>query len=420
MVKIEKITALEILDSRGNPTIEVDVHTDNGIFSAAVPSGASTGKNEAVELRDGGKRYLGKGVTKAIKNVEKKIGPRLVDIDVFRQREVDDIMLEIDNTYNKSKLGANAILGVSLAVSRAGADYYGLELYEYINEMLLRDVDMKMPRAFFNVINGGKHAGNKLEIQEFMISPKSKSFKESLRIASETYHILKDLIKKKYGLNAVNVGDEGGFAPPIARAEDALVLIRKAIVKAGYKGKIDIALDCAASEYYVARGKGYYLLNGRKSEEQLVKYYLKLIKRFGIISIEDPFHEEDFETFCLLRKEIWKDGLSCQVVGDDLTVTNPGRVEQAIIEKSCNCLLLKVNQVGSLTETLEAVRLAYDHNWKVMVSHRSGETEDPYIADLAVGLGCGQIKAGAPCRSERTAKYNQLLRIEQSLRGGRK
>jgi len=405
MSSITSIKAREILDSRGNPTVEVDVMTASSIGRTAVPSGASTGTHEAVELRDGNKRYLGKGVKKAVSNVEKKIFPILKGKECSDQKNIDRLMIKKDGTENKSKLGANAILGVSLAVSRVAAKERKIELFQYISE--LSSNKPKMPRPFFNVINGGRHAGNKLPFQEFMIAPKARSFKESLRMGSEVYHVLKEVIEKKYGKEAINVGDEGGFAPPLKKAEEALDLLRTAIRKAGYAGKVDIAMDCAASEFYK---DSYYHLHKKMNKEKLLDYYLQLIKKYPIISIEDPFEQEDFLSFAELRKKV-----RIQIVGDDLTVTNIERMEAAIKEGSCNCLLLKVNQIGTLTESLDAVKLAYDNGWKVMVSHRSGETEDTFIADLAVGLGCGMIKAGAPCRGERTAKYNRLLRIEEIL-----
>jgi len=407
MSNITQIKAREILDSRGNPTIEVNVFTGDFMASAGVPSGASTGTYEALELRDGDKRYQGKGVEKAIQNVQRKIAPLLKGMDCTRQKEIDTLMIEKDGTKNKSKFGANAILGVSLAVSRCGAEANNLYLYEYVNEMLEVEQKMKLPRPFFNVINGGKHAGSGMPFQEFMISPKGKNFHESLRMGAEVFHTLKGIIKEKYGVSATNVGDEGGFAPQIKTAEDGLNLLMEAIKKAGYEGKMDLAMDCAASEFYK---DGFYYAPQKMSKEELLNYYLNLIKKYPLISIEDPFHEDDFESFAQLTK---KSGI--QVVGDDLTVTNIERIKEAIKHKSCNCLLLKVNQIGSLSEALQAVEMAYKAGWKVMVSHRSGETEDPFIADLAVGIGCGMIKSGAPCRGERMAKYNQLLRIEEDL-----
>jgi enolase len=406
MPSINSIKAREILDSRGNPTLEVAVKAGRYLGVAAVPSGASTGKYEAVELRDNTKRYHGKGVQKAIKNVS-LIHKVIKSIEVKRQKEIDSLMIEFDNTKNKSKLGANAMLGVSLACSRAAAQSSNRFLFEYINT-LLPQKNMSMPRAFFNVINGGKHADNKLSIQEFMIAPNLKTFKKNLQVASEIYHTLKKLIHKKFGKGETNVGDEGGFAPKIKTSQEALSLITKAINKSGYKGKCDIAMDAAASEFYK---KGKYQIDGKTlTKEKLTTYYLNLIKKHPIISIEDPFEENDFNSFANLKKQT-----KIQIVGDDLTVTNPDRIEKAIKENSCNCLLLKVNQIGTFTEALKAVTIARNQGWKIMVSHRSGETEDTFIADLAVGIGASQIKAGAPCRGERTAKYNQLLRIEELL-----
>ena len=408
MSSITNIKAREILDSRGNPTLEVDLFTLQTCQSASVPSGASTGKHEAWELRDGGKRYLGKGVQKAIKNVTQKIASLLRGIDCQEQRKIDELMIRKDGTENKKKFGANAILGVPLAAARAATAEQKKFLFQYLHSVAGLNRKPVMPRPFFNVINGGKHAGGKLPFQEFMIVPRAKSFAEALRMGSEVYHILKDVIEKKYGKEAANVGDEGGFAPPVKRAEEALDLLMEAIQKAGYKGKIDLALDCAASEFYK---NGKYHLHTKMSKEKLLDYYLHLIRKYNLISIEDPFEQEDFASFAELRRRS-----NIQIVGDDLTVTNVKRVQKAIKNKSCTCLLLKVNQIGTLTEALDAVKLAYNNGWKVMVSHRSGETEDTFIADLAVAIGCGMIKAGAPCRGERIAKYNRLLRIEEVLR----
>ncbi len=408
MSSITSIKAREILDSRGNPTLEVDLFTKQTCQSAAVPSGASTGKHEAVELRDGGKRYLGKGVQKAVQNVEKKIAPLLRGMDCHDQRKIDELMIKKDGTKNKSKLGANAILGVSLAAARAASAENKKHLFQYLPGLAGLNKKPSMPRPFFNVINGGKHAGNKLAFQEFMIAPKAKTFAEALRMGSEVYHILKEVIEKKYGKEATNVGDEGGFAPPLERAEEALSLLTDAIQKAGYNGKVEITMDCAASEFYK---NGKYYLHTKMSKEKLLEYYLRLIKEYPIISIEDPFEQEDFASFAELKRKS-----KIQIVGDDLTVTNVNRIKKAVQNKSCNCLLLKVNQIGTLTEALDAVKLAYGNGWKVMVSHRSGETEDSFIADLAVAIGCGMIKAGAPSRGERIAKYNRLLRIEEVLR----
>ncbi len=409
MTAITRFHAREILDSRGNPTVEVEVHAGKVVGIASVPSGASTGIHEAWELRDGGKRFLGLGVQKAVQNVEKKIAPKLIGMDCREQEKIDRLMINLDGTKNKSKLGANAILGVSLACARAAAMVEKKELYQYLHKMSGVKNKMILPRPFFNIINGGKHADNKLSFQEFMIAPRMSSFAENLRAGSEIYHMLKKNLHQKYKQGSTNIGDEGGFAPAqLQNAEEALDMLMKAIKDAGYAGKVDIAIDCAASEFYK---EGKYLVEGKKlTASELTKYYLRLIKLYPIISIEDPFDQEAFESFAALKKKT-----NIQIVGDDLTVTNVSRIKTALEKKSCNCLLLKVNQIGTLTEALEAVRLAYANGWKVMVSHRSGETEDTFIADLAVGIGGGMIKAGAPCRGERVGKYNRLGRIEEMM-----
>jgi len=417
---IKDIRAREILDSRGQPTIEVRVITTNSVGIASVPAGASTGSHEAKELRDGGKRYKGLGVQKAIKNVHTIIAPLLKSRDCTQQTEIDSLMIERDGSKDKYRLGANAILAVSLACAKAAAASHDLSLYKYLARLpqladhqdrlrknKSRSNKQLLPRAYFNVINGGKHATSQLQVQECMIVPHLSTFHDNLRAASEIYHLLKTEIHRKYGLTGV--GDEGGFAPPLKTTDEALTLLRKVIVKAGYNGKVDLAIDCAASSFY--KNKKYHFDEKIMSADQLLEHYLKLIKKFKIISIEDPFAEEDFAHFALLKRRA-----KIQVVGDDLTVTNPGRIKIAIEQKSCNCLLLKVNQIGTLTEALEAARLAFNAGWDVMVSHRSGETEDTFIADLAAALGCGQIKAGAPCRGERVAKYNRLLEIEEEIK----
>jgi len=414
MSEITKIKAREIIDSRGNPTVEVDLFIENHMARAASPSGASTGKHEAVELRDGGTRYNGKGVQKAVENIEQRITPKLLNLDVKQQMFIDTMMNRLDGTPNKVKLGANAILAVSLAVCKAGAMVKNIPLYKRIQDLAKVDV-LKIPTPYFNVINGGKHAGNGLDIQEYMIAPTgAKSFKEALQMGSEIYHELKSSIKKKYGLDAVNVGDEGGFAPPLEDNEAPLILLENAINKAGYKGKVKIAMDCAASEFYDNGKYVFGLKQGKKTQvmdgKELASYYLKLINKFPIISIEDPFDEDDWDSWQYFMKKT-----DIQVVGDDLLVTNTERIKKALDLNACNALLLKVNQIGSVTEAIQAAKLALGNEWNVMVSHRSGETEDAFIADLVVGLATGQIKSGAPCRGERTCKYNQLLRIEEEL-----
>ena len=410
MAKITKIHAREIYDSRGNPTVEVDLFTEKFWTRAAVPSGASTGIHEALELRDKGKRLGGQGVQKAVKNVNTSIQRKLKGMDVTKQEEIDDAMIALDGTKNKSNLGANAILGVSMAVTRAGALATKLPLYQYIAQ-LAGTKKLTLPIPCMNVINGGKHAGNDMDFQEFMLNPvKAKSFSQALQIGSEVYHILKEDIRKRYGPNAVNVGDEGGFAPPIGTGHEGFDLLMQAVEDAGYKNKVKFGMDAAASEFY---HDGYYLFEKQKlTSNKLMEYYEELVKKYPIISIEDPFDQEDFEAFRELTSKLKP---KTQIVGDDLTVTNPEIVRKAIRTQACNCLLLKVNQIGSVTEALQAADLAFKDEWKVMVSHRSGETRDDFIADLAVGLSTGQIKSGAPCRAERLAKYNQLLRIEEEL-----
>lgn len=408
MLSIASITAIyarEILDSRGNPTVEAEVHAGKVVGIASVPSGATTGKHEAVELRDGGKRFLGLGVQKAVRNIENIIAPKIQGMDCQDQEKIDSVMIRLDGTSNKTKLGANAILAVSLACAKAAAHSQKKELWQYLHQLSRIKQKPSLPQPFFNVINGNKHAGNHLAIQEFFIVPRGKSFSESLRIGTEVYHTLKKILREEYGVAAINVGDEGGFAPPLKRTEEALKLLLQAITLPGYMGRVSLGLDCAASEFF---SQGKYTIDGKGlSSSELLKYYLALLKTYPILSLEDPFEQEDFASFAKLRK---KSGI--QVVGDDLVVTNVRRVRTAIKDNSISCVLLKPNQIGTLTETLDVVRLAYQNNLKVMVSHRSGETEDTFIADLAVGIGCGMIKAGAPCRGERTVKYNRLLRIE--------
>jgi len=418
---LSKVHAREILDSRGNPTVEVDITTSCGIFRAAVPSGASTGIHEALELRDkDGNRYRGKGVLTAVSNINDIIGPALLsmNIDCTQQKEVDDILLKLDGTENKSYLGANAILAVSMACCKAGAAQKGVPLYEHIAS-LSGNTNVILPVPAFNVINGGSHAGNKLAMQEFMILPTgADSFKEAVRMGAEVYHTLKSVIKKKYGQDAINVGDEGGFAPNIQDNKEGLELLMAAIKKAGYEDKIEIGMDVAASEFYK---DGKYDLDFKNPKSDPSKYltgsqlgdlYHSFIQNYPMISMEDVFDQDDWES--------WKNFMAStdiQVVGDDLTVTNPKRMRIAINSRACNALLLKINQIGSISESIEACELAQASGWGVMVSHRSGETEDTFIADLVVGLCAGQIKTGAPCRSERLAKYNQLLRIEEELGG---
>ncbi|MBN1544030.1 phosphopyruvate hydratase [Candidatus Woesearchaeota archaeon] len=404
---IRKVWAREILDSRGNPTIEVDISTNTDSARAAVPSGASTGIHEALELRDGGMRYHGKGVRKAVQNVCTKISRVVTGMDCRRFQAIDKAVLKLDGTSNKSALGANAILGVSLAAARLAANTQKKPLYTLLGGKNV------MPVPCMNVINGGRHADNKLQFQEFMICPHGKTFADSLRMGSETYQVLKQEIAKAYGKSSTNVGDEGGFAPNLKGVEDALYILDRAIKKAGYDGLIKIAIDAASSEFYDKK-KQTYLVDGKwMSADRLTKLYEHIMDAYPVFSIEDPFDQDDFAPYPALTASARK--RKVQIVGDDLLVTSPERIRIAIAKNMCNALLLKVNQIGSLSEAMAAAKLSMDNGWNVMVSHRSGETEDPFIADLAVGLGTGQIKTGAPCRSERLAKYNQLLRIEEEL-----
>ena len=408
MSKIKAVNAREILDSRGNPTIEVEVVLeDKSIGRAAVPSGASTGAFEAAELRDGGSRYLGKGVTSAVKNVIEKITPVVIGMSATDQRAIDQKMISLDGTKNKSVLGANAILGVSLATARAASVSANQSLFRYLGGSKAKT----LPVPMMNILNGGAHADTNVDIQEFMIAPiGADSFKESLRWGAEIYHSLKSVLKKK-GL-ATSIGDEGGFAPNLDSNRAALDLILVAIEGAGFKvgSQIALAMDVAATEFFT---EGKYEFEGKSlTSDQMITYYSDLVSNYPLISIEDPLDEDDWNGWAKLTAEL---GEKIQIVGDDLFVTNPERLAKGIESKTANALLVKVNQIGTLTETIDAVSMAHENNYKSMMSHRSGETEDTTIADLAVALNCGQIKTGAPARSERVAKYNQLLRIEEEL-----
>jgi len=407
---IVDVYAREILDSRGNPTVEVEVILEDGTYGrAAVPSGASTGQYEAVELRDGGDRYLGKGVLKAVENVNEIIAPEIVGLDVREQIEIDNLMRELDGTNNKGKLGANAILGVSMAAAKAAANATGTQLYNYIGGMNAKT----LPVPMMNILNGGEHADNNVDLQEFMIMPVGAvSFREALQMGSEVYHNLKKVLQGK-GLGT-GVGDEGGFAPDLGSNEEALQVIVEAIEKAGYEAGEDfyIALDPAATEFYK---DGKYVLAGEgveKTSEEMIEFYAELIDKYPIISIEDGLAEDDWKGFAEMTERL---GDRLQIVGDDLYVTNVERLSRGIEEKSSNSILIKVNQIGSLTETLDTINMATRAGFTSVVSHRSGETEDVTISDLVVAMNTGQIKTGAPARSERVAKYNQLLRIEESL-----
>ncbi len=416
MSRIVQIVARQILDSRGNPTIEVDVTTDSGAFGrAAVPSGASTGKHEAVELRDGDKKmYLGKGVLKAVNNVNNIIQEELAGYEVLDQVGLDNLLIEIDGTENKSNLGANAILGVSLAASNAAAMDASLPYYRYIGGVSAN----LLPVPMMNILNGGAHADNKIDFQEFMVMPvKFSSFSESLRVGTEIFHKLKEVLKSK-GLST-NVGDEGGFAPNLSSNQEAIELVIQAIEKAGYKPgeEVYIAMDAACSELYDAKEKKYVFkksTNDKLTSDEMVNYWKDWVKKYPIISIEDGMDEDDWTGWKKLTKEL---GQKVQLVGDDLFVTNTKRLSQGIIDQSANSILIKVNQIGTLTETINAVKMAQNNRFTSVMSHRSGETEDTTIADLAVALRTGQIKTGSASRSDRIAKYNRLLRIEEQLGG---
>ncbi|CAI7168469.1 BEM_collapsed_G0026410.mRNA.1.CDS.1 [Saccharomyces cerevisiae] len=418
---VSKVYARSVYDSRGNPTVEVELTTEKGVFRSIVPSGASTGVHEALEMRDEDKsKWMGKGVMNAVNNVNNVIAAAFVkaNLDVKDQKAVDDFLLSLDGTANKSKLGANAILGVSMAAARAAAAEKNVPLYQHLADLSKSKTSpYVLPVPFLNVLNGGSHAGGALALQEFMIAPTgAKTFAEAMRIGSEVYHNLKSLTKKRYGASAGNVGDEGGVAPNIQTAEEALDLIVDAIKAAGHDGKVKIGLDCASSEFFK---DGKYDLDFKNPESdkskwltgvELADMYHSLMKRYPIVSIEDPFAEDDWEAWSHFFKTA-----GIQIVADDLTVTNPARIATAIEKKAADALLLKVNQIGTLSESIKAAQDSFAASWGVMVSHRSGETEDTFIADLVVGLRTGQIKTGAPARSERLAKLNQLLRIEEEL-----
>lgn len=422
MSAITGVRGREIIDSRGNPTVEVDITTKDGTFTASVPSGASTGIYEAAELRDGGTRYMGKGVLKAVENVNTALSSVVMGMDAADQRAIDDAMIKCDGTANKGNMGANAILGVSLAASKAGAAAKSVPLWQHYADVAGNPYPETLPVPCFNVINGGEHAGNKLAFQEFFVIPTgAETFTESMIIGCEVFHNLKAVIKAKFGGDATLIGDEGGFAPP-CDVESGLQMLMEATEKAGYLDKVSIGLDVAASEFKVA-GKNQYDLDFKSTDkdpslllsgDELIAFYNDMISKYPIVTIEDPFDQDDWDNWSKFCKQVGKD---VQIVGDDLTVTNPVKIAEAVEKGSANCLLLKVNQIGSISESIDAVKLSKQNGWGVMTSHRSGETEDFYIADLAVGLCTGQIKTGAPCRGERLSKYNQLLRIEEQLGG---
>ena len=410
--KIENIKARQVFDSRGNPTVEVDIFSKNNFARASIPSGASTGKYEAVELRDGSSILMGKGVEKVVNIIQSKLKDHLIGFDVFDQKEIDLAMCELDGTPNKSMLGANSILPISLAVSRLAASINGLELYEYLASYSFSSFSNSLPVPLMNILNGGSHADNLVDIQEFMIAPiGASSFKESLTMGIETFHHLKSVLKSK-GLST-NVGDEGGFAPNLKTNEEALDLILLAIEKAGYEPGKDIflAIDAASSEFY--KDNNYIFNNGDiLSSNDMISFWKSWVNKYPIFSIEDGLHEDDWEGWGFLTKEI---GDNIQLVGDDLYVTNINRLNRGVIEKASNSILIKPNQIGSLSETFNAILFAKENNFTTVMSHRSGETEDTFISDLAVAFSCSQIKTGSCSRSDRVAKYNQLLRIEESL-----
>jgi len=411
MAKIVSVKAREVLDSRGNPTVEAEVVLDNGIKGVAcAPSGASTGTLEALELRDGDtKRYGGKGVLKAVRNVNERISKALAGMDIENLRAIDETMIKLDGTPNKSNLGANATTAVSMAAAKAGALSKGISLYAFLGGMGAH----LLPAPMLNVLNGGKHAGTELSPQEFMFMPiGARNFHEALRMGAECYHALGKIVKEKYGPSAKNVGDEGGYAPNLQFTRDALDALMAAIEKAGYTKEVKLALDPAASSFYNEEKKAYWIDKKFLSSGELVDYWVDIIKTYPIVSIEDGLEESDFDGFAELTKKVGKD---VQVVGDDIFVTNIKRVQEGINRKAANAMLLKVNQIGTITEALDAARLCFKNGWSVVVSHRSGETPDDTIADLSVAISCGQIKTGAPARGERIAKYNRLMRIEEEL-----
>ena len=407
-MQIEKVWAREVLDSRGNPTVEAELTIKGHKIRAIAPSGASTGTWEAHELRDGGSRYGGKGVLKAVENIRGEIAKRITGMDPTDLRAIDEAMIELDGTENKTRLGGNAMVAVSLAAVKAGAMCEGLQVYEYIG-----NDHVTLPVPMLNIINGGKHAGGNLKIQECMIIPAgAKTFSDCLRMSDEVYMHLKSILKTRYGVEAINIGDEGGFAPPVDTVDEALTTITDAISDAGYTPGKDVflAMDAASSEFF---DNGIYSVDGMNlSAGELMDHYVELTKAHPIISIEDPFFEDDFATTAELTAKI---GKHVQIVGDDLFVTNSKRLAKGIEQKAANALLLKVNQIGTITESGDAAKMSFENGYNVVVSHRSGESEDTTIADLSVGWGAGEIKTGAPARGERTAKYNQLLRIEEDL-----
>jgi enolase len=408
-MKIKKIFAREILDSRGNPTIEVEILTDFGISRAIASSGASSGTHEAIEIRDGEKRFMGKGVLKVVNNVNKTIAPRLIGMECTDQENIDKLMIELDGTENKSNLGGNAIVATSMAICKAGAMSLGIPLYEYIGRLAGIGKNV-LPVPQMNVINGGAHAGIENDIQEHMIIPIGKNFRESLRMGCEIYQNLKAILKKRFGALATLVGDEGGFVPPLENVFERLEVITKAIRNAGYEGGCFLALDSAASEFY--KNGVYTIIDKKFSSGEMIDFYKELISKFEIISIEDGLAEDDWNGWVELTKTL---GRKIQIVGDDLLCTNPERIKKAIRLNAINSILIKPNQIGTVTETIEACKLRFEKGYGAVVSHRSGSSEEIFVSDLVVGLSTGQSKFGAPARSDRNCKYNELLRIEEVL-----
>jgi enolase len=410
-VKIVAVRAREILDSRGNPTVEAEAMTASAIGRASVPSGASTGSHEAIELRDGDpKRFHGKGVLKAVSNVNRRIGPRLKGVDCCDQRKVDDLMIRLDGTPNKSKLGANAILSVSMAVARAGANSRLVELYTHLSGSRT----YTLPVPMMNVINGGEHAGNNLSVQEFHVEPVGAgSCGEAIRVGAEIYQTLKTVLIMRHGRGAINVGDEGGFAPPLSKTREALDLMKEAVRRAGYGEKeVRLGIDAAASTFYDEKTKGYKVDGRTMNDSELEDFYSSLRDEYGLLTIEDPFAEDSFDSFASITKRL---GRQTTIIGDDIYVTNVSRMRKGIRMRATNAVLIKLNQIGTVSETEDAMELAKGVGWSVVVSHRSGETSDPFIAHLATAFGASFIKTGAPARGERVAKYNELLRIEEQL-----
>ena len=411
--KIKNIKAGEIFDSRGNPTVEVELSTDLGVFQASVPSGASKGKYEAVELRDGGKRYGGKGVLKAVNNINKIIASALKGKDPTKQKEIDELMIKLDGRKNKSKLGANAILAVSLVLCRAGAKSENTPLFKHIAKLAENYSPLILPKPCFNIINGGAHAKNGLDFQEFMIVPQENSFFENLEISKKIYHKLKKIIKKRYGEKGMILGDEGGFAIPFKKTEEAIELISAVAKNLGFAKRIKIILDVAASQFFK---KGKYITKfGVFTSKMLANYYQDLIRKYPILGLEDPFSENDLKGWRMLSSKFQASSSKFLIIGDDLTATNPKRIKLAYKKKACNGIIIKPNQIGTVSETIEAVKLAKSYGWKIVVSHRSGETCDDFIADFAVGVGAEFIKSGAPFLKERMAKYDRLVKIEKEL-----